>query len=86
VGPVAVPCKELQVQSVIDRQHSSNSFVVRIWWEQDPQPLWRGWVQHAGSGARQYFDCLTDLLMFIESHTGSLAQAPNSPPEEEAMV
>lgn len=59
-----------------ERGHRSNSFVLRIWWEKDAQPLWRGWVQHAASGESHYFDRLDDLLAFLEMHTGSLAQAP----------
>ncbi len=55
----------------------SNSFVLRIWWERDggEHPSWRGWVQHATSGEALYFRHLNDLLLFIEAHTGPLAQS-----------
>lgn len=57
------------------RQRRSDSFVVRIWWEEGERvPTWRGWVQHAISGRTHYFQHLADLLTFIELHTGSLAQ------------
>ncbi len=59
-----------------ERRHVSNAFVLRIWWEKDTQPLWRGWVQHAASGEARYFECLADLLGFVEAYTGPLAQAP----------
>jgi hypothetical protein len=58
------------------RQHRSNSFVLRIWWEEDAQPIWRGWVKHAATGKIRHFQDLSDLLTFVEAHTGSLAQAP----------
>ena len=49
----------------------SNSFVLRIWWEEEG---WRGWVQHAASGETRYFERLADLLAFVEAQTGSLEQ------------
>lgn len=58
------------------RQRGSNSFVVRIWWEEGEKvATWRGWVQHAASGQAHYFQHLVDLLTFVEAHTGPLAQA-----------
>lgn len=60
------------------RQRGSNSFVVRIWWEESDEVLtWRGWVQHAASGQAHYFQHLVELLTFVESHTGPLAQTPD---------
>jgi hypothetical protein len=61
-----------------DEERRSNSFVVRVWWEraEEHQSFWRGWVQHAASGEICYFRRLSDLLGFIEAHTGSLAQGP----------
>jgi len=51
----------------------SNSFVLRIWWEEGEEPpVWRGWVQHAISGETQYFERFDDLLGFVEAHTGLL--------------
>ncbi len=69
------------------QQRRSNSFVLRIWWEEGTRPVWRGWVQHAATGETRYFQRLSDLLAFVEAHTGSLAQAPlaDSEPEEDGM-
>ncbi|MFL7794723.1 MAG: hypothetical protein AB8I69_21445 [Anaerolineae bacterium] len=56
-----------------DRQHRSDSFVVRIWWEEGGEsPVWRGWVQHAASGETRYFHRVGDLLDFVEGCTGAL--------------
>jgi hypothetical protein len=60
------------------RGYRSNSFVIRIWWEEGKElPTWRGWVQHAASGQSLYFRHMLDLLAFVEAHTGPLAQAPD---------
>lgn len=72
-----------------EREHLSNSFVLRIWWEEGERPIWRGWIQHAATSQSHYFSRLTDLLAFVEMHTGSLAHAPiaeanASEPREEA--
>lgn len=66
-----------------DRQHLSNSFVLRIWWEEGEPPMWRGWVQHAATSQSHYFDRLTDLLAFVQARTGSLVQAPDMRSGEE---
>jgi hypothetical protein len=36
--------------------------------------VWRGWVQHAATGETRYCHRLPDLLAFVETHTGPLAQ------------
>jgi len=60
-----------------EQLHRSDAFVVRIWWEQENgKCLWRGRVQHASTGQARYFRCVTDLLAFIETHTGSLHNQP----------
>jgi hypothetical protein len=52
---------------------SSNSFVLRIWWEEEGEaPVWRGWVQHATSGEACYVRRLADLVAFLEMHAGTL--------------
>jgi hypothetical protein len=59
-----------------EKRHPSHSFVLRIWWEEaHAQPVWRGWVQHATTGETCCFECLGDLLTFVETHTGLLVQA-----------
>jgi hypothetical protein len=66
-----------------ERRLPSNSFVLRIWWEKRAgRPTWRGWMQHAGSGETLYIECLTDLLAFVETHTGPLAQVPVTEPRQ----
>lgn len=52
-------------------RHRSNSFVLRIWWEEEG---WRGWAQHAASSETRYFERLADLLAFVEAQTGPLEQ------------
>jgi hypothetical protein len=52
----------------------NGAFVVRIWWERllGDDPLWRGQVVHAPTRQVFYFDCLEDLLDFIQRWTGDL--------------
>ena len=52
----------------------SESFVVRIWWENqdDLAQIWRGWAQHAASGKSRYFDQIADLVAFLDSLVGPL--------------
>jgi hypothetical protein len=63
-----------------ERQQRRNAFILRIWWEEDDHPLWRGWVQHTGTGESRYVQHLGDLLAFLEERTGPLAQAPDRTP------
>lgn len=61
-------------------KRNDNSFLVRIWWEQedaaaDTPPIWRGWVQHIRSGEKAYVQDLKELLDFIERWTGPLGPA-----------
>jgi hypothetical protein len=66
-----------------DRQHRSDSFVLRVWWEDSTRPhQWRGWVQHAATGATRYFRQVAELLAFIEARTGPLTQDPDVKTEE----
>jgi len=46
-----------------------DAFIVRIWHEGSIQ-TWKGWVQHASSGAATPISSPLDLLSFIERHTG----------------
>ena len=48
----------------LERPHR-HSFVLRLWREAD-SPEWKGWVQHANSGASARIDSFADLLAFIE--------------------
>jgi hypothetical protein len=55
----------------------THAFVVRVWWEPgltqpDGRALWRGHIQHAGSGRSLTFQSLQELLRFIQEQTGEL--------------
>jgi len=68
---------------VTKKQRRSNSFVLRVWWEEGTQPdQWRGWVQHAATGATRYFRQVADLLAFIEARTGPLTQDQDAESEK----
>ncbi|MEW5868219.1 MAG: hypothetical protein AB1894_03015 [Chloroflexota bacterium] len=49
--------------------HPRDSFILRIWRAGEGQ-AWKGWVQHANSGAAAPIHTPTELLAFIELHTG----------------
>ncbi|MBN1889356.1 MAG: hypothetical protein JW850_15280 [Thermoflexales bacterium] len=54
--------------------YRGDSFVVRIWREcENGCVSWRGWVQHARSGASAPVLNLDELAAFIERHVGRLA-------------
>jgi len=64
----------MEEQSVIVPP-DSHAFVVRIWWEAgltrpNGCPLWRGRVQHVGSGRTMVFQSLDELTQFIWEHAG----------------
>jgi len=60
-------------------QRRSDSFVLRVWWEEgDTALVWRGWVQHAATGDVRYFHRLSELLAFVEHHTGVLEERETS--------
>lgn len=74
--------QQTKPHTMTEKRCHRDSFILRIWWEGDAQPIWRGWVQHAATGETRYFRRMTDLLTFIEGCTGSLAQAPDARPTE----
>ena len=51
-----------------DRQARRESFLVRIWQEQG-QPVWKGWVQHVGSGESALLDNVEELSTFVKRWT-----------------
>jgi hypothetical protein len=58
-----------------EERQRHNSFVLRIWWEdQEDSGFWRGWVQHATTGEAVYVKTLDELVAFIETKTGTLAE------------
>jgi putative component of toxin-antitoxin plasmid stabilization module len=48
---------------------SAHAFIVRIWMEtrelKDAEPIWRGVIEHVGSGARIYFDKLEQIAIHV---------------------
>lgn len=62
-----------------EAKHHSDSFVLRVWWEEGEEaPVWRGWVQHAATGDVRYFHRVSELLAFVEHHTGVLEEKGSS--------
>lgn len=51
------------------------SFVVRVWLESADRdvrqiPIWRGSIEHVGSGSRIFFSDLQEISRFIEKQIG----------------
>jgi hypothetical protein len=48
----------------------TETFIVRVWAEylEQTPPVWRGEVEHAGSGEKIHFQETTDVVEFIASH------------------
>jgi hypothetical protein len=48
---------------------TSSSFIVKVWIEETKeeagQTLWRGHITHVSSGARQYFEDLNKVTLFM---------------------
>ena len=58
------------------RKPINQSFILRLWREDDENGgIWRGWIQHVGSGDEVFVQNLADFLDFIEQHFGALADA-----------
>ena len=61
-------------------QTDRHSFVVRIWREAGDGPaeavIWRGSVDHVGSGDRLYFDEPEAIVRFVREQTGLRARRP----------
>jgi hypothetical protein len=56
-------------------QVQRNSFLIRIWREQD-QTAWRGWVQHIRTGEATPIRDLEELKEFFERYSGQLSKPP----------
>jgi hypothetical protein len=57
-------------------QVQRESFLVRFWQEQE-QPVWKGWVQHVGSGESASLEDVEDLSAFVKRWTtGSGGEQP----------
>ena len=59
------------------RKSTNQSFILRLWREDDEEDsgIWRGWIQHVGSGEEVFVQSLADFLAFVEQHFGALADA-----------
>lgn len=61
-------------------EKSSHSFIVRIWCE--PQeamwkaPIWRGTIEHVGSGDREYLTDLDTMVKFITPYLEEMGIRP----------
>jgi hypothetical protein len=47
-------------------EETTHAFIIRIWIEpreiEDAEPIWRGVIEHVGSGTRVYFDRLEQIV------------------------
>lgn len=67
------------------RKETTHAFIIRIWTEpgeaKDTEPIWRGVIEHVGSGARVYVNQLEQitahLLPYIEA-MGAKIDKPES--------
>ena len=57
------------------RKPANQAFILRLWREDDDDDdrIWRGWIQHVGTGDEIFVQNLTDFLHFIEQHFGDLS-------------
>jgi hypothetical protein len=57
-------------------EHTTNSFVVRIWLEETAEeantPSWRGHVTHIPSNVRRYIENVDDIANFIVPYLEAL--------------
>ena len=68
------------------RKPTNQAFVLRLWREDNEADsgIWRGWIQHVGSGEKVFVQNLPDFLDFIEQHFGALADANRFEDKENA--
>ena len=67
------------------RKSTNQSFILRLWREdEEDSGIWRGWIQHVGSGEAVFVQNLADFLAFIEQHFGVLADAKRFEDKEDA--
>lgn len=50
----------------------TQSFVVRIWLEEDDRATWRGHITHVRSGDRRYVEQLADIVDFIAPYVDGM--------------
>jgi putative component of toxin-antitoxin plasmid stabilization module len=67
-------------------KESTHAFIIRIWIEprekKDEKPIWRGVIEHVGSGDRVYFDQLehiaTHVMAYIEAKRVTIHKGKSS--------
>ena len=63
-------------------ENRTESFVVRIWVERreiaDALPVWRGLIEHVGTGKRQYFLDLDSVVLFMVDYMDAWGVKPKS--------
>ena len=57
------------------RKPTNHAFVLRLWREDDDDDdkIWRGWIQHVGTGEATTIQDGETLLHFIERWTGQIS-------------
>jgi putative component of toxin-antitoxin plasmid stabilization module len=62
---------------------TTHAFIVRIWVEhglrKDAEPIWRGVIEHVGSGERAYFDKLEQIALHVIPYIESMGAKVDSP-------
>lgn len=63
-------------------ENHSESFIVRVWLERreiaGALPIWRGVIEHVGSGKRQYVLELDTIVLFMAEYISHWGVKPNS--------
>ena len=64
-------------------KESSLAFIVRIWVEpreiKDAKPIWRGVIEHVGSGEQVYFDQLEQIAIQVMPHIEAMGLKVEKP-------
>jgi hypothetical protein len=62
--------------AVNSTKETAHAFIVRIWIEtrelKDAEPIWRGVIEHIGSGKKVYFDHLEQIAIHIMPYIRAL--------------
>ena len=67
-----------------ERKSTNHAFILRLWREDDENGgIWRGWIQHVGSGEKRYLHSQEEILAFVHQHTAFGSEAVE---EEESLV
>lgn len=62
-------------------ENNTHSFIVKIWIEEiaddTSNVLWRGYITHVSSGARQYLKELSDIIDFVQTYLEAMGVRPS---------